>query len=215
MKGRHTEYAYAMTVVIYLMNGASVEVGFDASSTCAELAQRVCKELNMRNINQNGFALYREGRSLKGKLKLSDLVREWEQVEPDIHNNLALTFKRRLFFKNKNRVDDDNMTDLERKMLYYQGKDDIVMGRFPVNEGLSVELTSLQAQIEHGDYVSAISGKGKQIVGDVLRKALPVDMVSGDRFGKVRLCKRQLGVFSSDCFFNLFHRFWPSWRRRL
>jgi hypothetical protein len=45
-------------------------------------------------------------------------------------------------------------TEKEKILLVYQVNEEIIHGRFPLNRDLAVELASLIAQIEHGDFRS-------------------------------------------------------------
>lgn len=184
LTGAHLERPTPMSVVVYLMDGTCLELGFDASSTAAELVRKVNKMADMRPVSLTGFALYREDRSLRHDEKLADKIASWEAHTPDIDVTLALTFKRRLYLPEKNRIGgmNDMVNEKERRLLYCQAKEDIVGGRFPISDDLAIQLAALQAQIDVGDCMSG--GKAHDVT-EPIRNALPRDMVSGDKIKKV------------------------------
>lgn len=64
---------------------------------------------------------------------------------------LFIRFSARLYFKSLAKSE----TEREKILLVYQINEEIIHGRFPLNRDLAVELASLIAQIEFGDFRSA------------------------------------------------------------
>lgn len=61
---------------------------------------------------------------------------------------IQLTYKSRLYWKHSTKFE----TEKERLLLCYQINQQIVQGRFPLSRDLALELASLMAQIDMGDY---------------------------------------------------------------
>lgn len=61
---------------------------------------------------------------------------------------IQLTYKNRLYWKHTVKFE----TEKERLLLCYQTNHQIVQGRFPLSRDLALELASLMAQIDMGDY---------------------------------------------------------------
>uniref|UniRef100_A0A1S4KKL1 PlekhH1, putative n=1 Tax=Ixodes scapularis TaxID=6945 RepID=A0A1S4KKL1_IXOSC len=84
-------------------------------------------------------------------VQLCDVISRWEQALREKHLGkfentrvIKLTYKNRRLLKAE--------TDKERLLTAYHLNEDLVQGRFPLSQELSLELAALMAQIEFGDY---------------------------------------------------------------
>uniref|UniRef100_A0A182N608 Plekhh1 n=1 Tax=Anopheles dirus TaxID=7168 RepID=A0A182N608_9DIPT len=89
--------------------------------------------------------------------QLCDVISKWETALREkgsgkFENSrvIQLTYKNRLYWKHAAKLE----TEKERLLLCYQVNLQVVQGRFPLSRDLALELASLMAQIDMGDYSS-------------------------------------------------------------
>lgn len=71
---------------------------------------------------------------------------------------IQLTYKNRLYWKHTAKLE----TDKEKLLLCYQINQQVIQGRFPLSRDLALELSSLMAQIEMGDFSPDNKGRTSQ-----------------------------------------------------
>lgn len=98
---------------------------------------------------------------LDPQAKLCDVISKWETALREkgsgkFENSrvIQLTYKNRLYWKHSIKLE----TDKEKLLLCYQTNQQIVQGRFPLSRDLALELASLMAQIDIGDYSTEKGG---------------------------------------------------------
>lgn len=157
-------------IPVHMTNGSYQVVSFDGSTTIEEFLDTLSNEIGCRDATANGFTLFSDDpieRDLEHYLdpeaKLCDVISKWETALREkgsgkFENSkvIQLTYKNRLYNKISTRVE----TDKERLLLCYQTNAQIVQGRFPLSRELALELASLMAQIDMGDYVPGAELKG-------------------------------------------------------
>lgn len=136
-------------------------VSFDGSTTIEEFHSTLATEIGCRD-SPNGFCLFSDDpieKDLEHYLdplaKLCDVISKWETALREkgsgkFENSrvIQLTYKNRLYWKHTAKLE----TDKEKLLLCYQINQQVVQGRFPLSRDLALELSSLMAQIEMGDY---------------------------------------------------------------
>lgn len=136
-------------------------ISFDGSTTIDEFHSTLAQEIGCRDSN-NGFCLFSDDpieKELEHYLdplaKLCDVISKWETALREkgsgkFENSrvIQLTYKNRLYWKHSAKLE----TDKEKLLLCYQTNQQVVLGRFPLTRDLALELASLMAQIEMGDY---------------------------------------------------------------
>lgn len=136
-------------------------VSFDGSTTIEEFQSTLAQEIGTRD-STNGFCLFSDDpieKDLEHYLdplaKLCDVISKWETALREKGSGkfentrvIQLTYKNRLYWKHTVKFE----TDKERLLLCYQTNNQIVQGRFPLSRDLALELASLMAQIDMGDY---------------------------------------------------------------
>jgi hypothetical protein len=90
-----------------------------------------------------------EGRSLLDNDNMCDILAEWESFSKSHIQRLVLTFKRRLYFRRKNALESLS-NEVERKLIFHQLNEEIVNGRYPLDEDIMVTFAALQAQVQYG-----------------------------------------------------------------
>ncbi|KAG8443617.1 hypothetical protein GDO86_008966 [Hymenochirus boettgeri] len=210
------------SIPVHFMNGTYQVVGFDASTTVEEFLCTLNQDIGMRKQGQSGFALFTDDPSgkdfehcVQGNLKICDIISKWEQASKeqhpgkcDVSRTVRLTYKNRLSFAVQTRGE----TEKEKLLLMYQTNDKIVNGMFPVNKELALELASLLAQVETGDFERSLQtassqGKSSQAVNQALDKFYPKrykDKCSDEQLKQLqqRLSTRWMslrGHSGSDC----------------
>lgn len=73
-------------------------------------------------------------------------------------------------------------TDKEKLLLSYQTNQQIVQGRFPLSRDLALELASLMAQIDIGDYSSTDKGRNTGGGGSSTNTAISASLQALDKF---------------------------------
>ncbi|XP_077865827.1 pleckstrin homology domain-containing family H member 1-like [Saccoglossus kowalevskii] len=157
-------HSLPMSIPVHVLNASYQVVGFDGQTTVREFIQTLNHHISMRDVKQSGFALFTNDPSGKNiehclqlNVKLCDVISKWERTmietglgggKTEAHKAIRLTYKNRLYFRSNTKTE----TDKEKLLLVYQTNQDIVSGRFPINTELTLELASLLAQIEYGDY---------------------------------------------------------------
>lgn len=148
-------------IPVHMMNGAYQVVSFDGSTTIDEFHSTLASEIGCRETS-NGFCLFSDDpieKELEHYLdplaKLCDVISKWETALREkgsgkFENSrvIQLTYKNRLYWKAAAKLE----TDKERLLLCYQINQQVVQGRFPLTRDLALELSSLMAQIELGDF---------------------------------------------------------------
>lgn len=143
-------------------------VSFDGSTTIEEFQSTLASEIGCREAATNGFCLCSDDpieRDLEHYLdpqaKLCDVIAKWETALREkgsgkFENSrvIQLTYKNRLYWRHAAKLE----TDKEKLLLCYQTSAQIVLGRFPLSRELALELASLMAQIDIGDYAVAALG---------------------------------------------------------
>lgn len=144
-------------------------VSFDGSTTIEEFQSTLSQEIGCRE-GRNGFCLFSDDpiekdfeHYLDPQAKLCDVISKWETALREkgsgkFENSrvIQLTYKNRLYWKHSIKLE----TDKEKLLLSYQTNQQIVQGRFPLSRDLALELASLMAQIDIGDYSSTEKGRG-------------------------------------------------------
>lgn len=150
-------------IPVHMMNGTYQVVSFDGSTTIEEFHSTLTFEIGCRDV-ANGFTLFSDDpiekdleHYLEKNGKLCDIISKWETALREkgsgkFENSrvIQLTYKNRLYWKHTVKLE----TDKERLLLCYQVNQQIVLGRFPLSRDLALELASLMAQIDMGDFSS-------------------------------------------------------------
>ncbi|XP_038607130.1 pleckstrin homology domain-containing family H member 2 isoform X2 [Tachyglossus aculeatus] len=201
-------HSLPFSVPVHFPNGAYQVVGFDASTTVEEFLDTLNLDTGMRKPTQSGFALFTgdpSGRDvehcLQGSVKICDIISKWEQAcrelppgKCDGAKTVRLTYKNRLYFSTQARGE----TDREKLLLSYQTNDQIVLGLFPLDKELALEMAALMAQVEAGDleWPSAAAGpaalaKANQALKQALERFYPKRYRDGCSEEQLRqLCQR-------------------------
>lgn len=149
-------------IPVHMLNGAYQVVSFDGSTTIEEFLCTLSQEIGCRDSSHSGFTLFSDDPIEKDlehfielNAKLCDVISKWETALREkgsgkFENSrvIQLTFKNRLYFRSSAQRE----TDKERLLLCYQINQQVVHGRFPLNRELALELASLMAQIDLGEY---------------------------------------------------------------
>ncbi|XP_065095490.1 uncharacterized protein CG43867 isoform X8 [Ochlerotatus camptorhynchus] len=150
-------------IPVHMMNGTYQVVSFDGSSTIEEFHTTLAQEIGCRD-GTNGFTLFSDDpiekdleHYLDPQAKLCDVISKWETALREkgsgkFENSrvIQLTYKNRLYWKHAAKLE----TEKERLLLSYQINQQVVQGRFPLSRDLALELASLMAQIDMGDYAA-------------------------------------------------------------
>uniref|UniRef100_A0A1I8MRG3 Plekhh1 n=1 Tax=Musca domestica TaxID=7370 RepID=A0A1I8MRG3_MUSDO len=148
-------------IPVHMMNSTYQVVSFDGSTTIEEFQSTLAQEIGTRDAS-NGFCLFSDDpiekdleHYLDPMAKLCDVISKWETALREKGSGkfentrvIQLTYKNRLYWKHTVKFE----TDKERLLLCYQTNSQIVQGRFPLSRDLALELASLMAQIDMGDY---------------------------------------------------------------
>ncbi|XP_046382604.1 uncharacterized protein CG43867 isoform X5 [Ischnura elegans] len=149
-------------IPVHLLNGTYQVVSFDGSTTIEEFLTTLNQEIGCRDVSHSGFTLFSDDPIEKDlehfidpQAKLCDVISKWETALREKGSGkfentrvIQLTFKNRLYWRNGAKME----TDKEKLLLCYQVNQQVVQGRFPLNRELAMELTSLMAQIDFGEY---------------------------------------------------------------
>ncbi|KAM9847591.1 pleckstrin homology domain-containing family H member 2 [Aulostomus maculatus] len=164
-------HSLPFSVPVHFLNNTYQVVSFDASTTVDEFQCRLNQDTGMRKTGLSGFSLYTDdptGRELEhclhqGSIKICDIISKWEQASKEQHTGksentrtVRLTYKNRLYFSVQARGESER----ERLLLAYQTNEAIVVGHFPVNKELALEMAALLAQVEFGDFERPFSAPG-------------------------------------------------------
>lgn len=136
-------------------------ISFDGSSTIQEFQTTLSHEIGSRD-SSNGFCLFSDDpiekdleHYLEPRCKLCDVISKWETVLREKGSGkfentrvIRITYQNRLYWKSSIKYE----TEKEKLLLCYQINNQIVQGRFPLSKDLAIELASLMAQIDMGDY---------------------------------------------------------------
>ncbi|XP_055606387.1 uncharacterized protein CG43867-like isoform X10 [Uranotaenia lowii] len=150
-------------IPVHMMNGTYQVVSFDGSSTIEEFHTALAQEIGCRD-GTNGFTLFSDDpiekdleHYLDPQAKLCDVISKWETALREkgsgkFENSrvIQLTYKNRLYWKHAAKLE----TEKERLLLCYQINQQVVQGRFPLSRDLALELSSLMAQIDMGDFTA-------------------------------------------------------------
>ncbi|XP_053671463.1 uncharacterized protein CG43867 [Anopheles nili] len=150
-------------IPVHMMNTTYQVVSFDGSTTIEEFHCTLAQEIGCRD-STNGFTLFSDDpiekdleHYLDPQAKLCDVISKWETALREkgsgkFENSrvIQLTYKNRLYWKHAAKLE----TEKERLLLCYQVNLQVVQGRFPLSRDLALELASLMAQIDMGDYSS-------------------------------------------------------------
>ncbi|KAJ3610038.1 hypothetical protein NHX12_022132, partial [Muraenolepis orangiensis] len=149
-------HSLPFSIPVHFLNGAYQVVSFDSSTTVEEFHCRLNQDSGVRKTAQSGFSLYTDdptGRDLEhclqGSIKVCDIISKWEQASKEQHTG-------KLYFSPQVRGESER----ERLLLAYQANESILMGHFPVNKELSLEMAALLAQVEFGDFERPFSAAG-------------------------------------------------------
>lgn len=138
-------------------------MSFDGSTTIEEFHSTLAQEIGCRE-STNGFCLFSDDpiekdleHYLDPQAKLCDVISKWETALREkgsgkFENSrvIQLTYKNRLYWKHSIKLE----TDKEKLLLCYQINVQVVQGRFPLSRDLALELASLMAQIDIGDFAA-------------------------------------------------------------
>nr|XP_040229600.2 uncharacterized protein CG43867 isoform X9 [Anopheles coluzzii] len=150
-------------IPVHMMNTTYQVVSFDGSTTIEEFHGTLAQEIGCRDAT-NGFTLFSDDpiekdleHYLDPQAKLCDVISKWETALREkgsgkFENSrvIQLTYKNRLYWKHAAKLE----TEKERLLLCYQVNIQVVQGRFPLSRDLALELASLMAQIDMGDFAS-------------------------------------------------------------
>ncbi|XP_037033139.1 uncharacterized protein CG43867 isoform X4 [Bradysia coprophila] len=150
-------------IPVHMMNGTYQVVSFDGSTTIEEFHSTLAQEIGCRE-STNGFCLFSDDpiekdleHYLDPQAKLCDVISKWETALREkgsgkFENSrvIQLTYKNRLYWKHSIKLE----TDKEKLLLCYQINVQVVQGRFPLSRDLALELASLMAQIDIGDFAA-------------------------------------------------------------
>lgn len=154
-------------IPVHMPNATYQVVSFDGSTTIEEFQSTLASEIGCREAGSNGFCLCSDDpiekdleHYLDPQAKLCDVISKWETALREkgsgkFENSrvIQLTYKNRLYWRHAAKLE----TDKEKLLLCYQTNGQIVLGRFPLSRELALELASLMAQIDIGDYAAASS----------------------------------------------------------
>lgn len=168
-------------IPVHMMNATYQVISFDGSTTIEEFHSTLAQEIGCRD-STNGFTLFSDDpiekdleHYLDPQAKLCDVISKWETALREkgsgkFENSrvIQLTYKNRLYWKHAAKLE----TDKERLLFCYQVNQQVVQGRFPLSRDLALELASLMAQIDMGDFV-AIDGKARTSSLQALDKFYP------------------------------------------
>ncbi|XP_034239350.1 uncharacterized protein CG43867 isoform X3 [Thrips palmi] len=149
-------------IPVHMLNGAYQVVSFDGSTTIEEFLCTLSQEIGCRDSSHSGFTLFSDDPIEKDlehfvelNAKLCDVISKWETALREKGSGkfentrvIQLTFKNRLYYRSSAQRE----TDRERLLLCYQINQQVVQGRFPLNRELALELASLMAQIDVGEF---------------------------------------------------------------
>ncbi|XP_038119888.1 uncharacterized protein CG43867 isoform X4 [Culex quinquefasciatus] len=166
-------------IPVHMMNSTYQVVSFDGSSTIEEFHSTLAQEIGCRD-GTNGFTLFSDDpiekdleHYLDPQAKLCDVISKWETALREkgsgkFENSrvIQLTYKNRLYWKHAAKLE----TEKERLLLCYQINQQVVQGRFPLSRDLALELSSLMAQIDMGDFAA---DKAKTVSLQALDKFYP------------------------------------------
>ncbi|MBN3294204.1 PKHH2 protein, partial [Polypterus senegalus] len=237
-------HSLPFSVPVHFLNGTYQVVGFDASTTVDEFLNTLSQETGMRRLAQGSFALFTYDPSgsglehwLHGNIKICDIISKWEQAskeqnpgKTDSNRTFRLTYKNRLYFSQLARGE----TERERLLLMYQTNEEIILGQFPVNKELALEMAALLTQVEFGDFdhpcattagqVSSQS-KSKQTLKQILDRFYPKQYQEGCSDDQLRQLRQMLiakwtslrGRTASDCvrIYLTVARKWPLFGAKL
>nr|XP_018897764.1 PREDICTED: uncharacterized protein CG43867 isoform X3 [Bemisia tabaci] len=150
------------SIPVHLLNGTYQVIGFDGSTTIEEFLSTLNQEIGCRESCQSGFTLFSDDpiekdleHHLESHTKLCDVISKWETALREKGSGkfentrvIKLVYKNRLYWRNSARTE----TDRERLLLCYQTNQQVIQGRFPLSKELALELASLMAQIDFGEY---------------------------------------------------------------
>ncbi|CAN8023226.1 unnamed protein product, partial [Ixodes persulcatus] len=149
------------SIPVHFLNSTYLVVGFDGSTTVEEFIGTLNAEAGMRDTSQSGFALYSDDPIDKGiehclnlstkKCRISNASTALKTTAFGRRRWTRIASRRascRLCFRQLLKAE----TDKERLLTAYHLNEDLVQGRFPLSQELSLELAALMAQIEFGDY---------------------------------------------------------------
>ncbi|XP_050082258.1 uncharacterized protein CG43867 isoform X3 [Anopheles aquasalis] len=148
-------------IPVHMMNTTYQVVSFDGSTTIEEFHCTLAQEIGCRD-SANGFTLFSDDpiekdleHYLDPQAKLCDVISKWETALREkgsgkFENSrvIQLTYKNRLYWKHAAKLE----TEKERLLFCYQINLQVVQGRFPLSRDLALELSSLMAQIDMGDF---------------------------------------------------------------
>jgi len=174
-------------VPVHMVNDTYNVVGFDGSTTVAELLATLCGDLGVRGLAQSGFTLFSDDpiepgleHCLPQQDKVCDVISRWETALRE-RGSGKFDPKRCVRFTYRNRMswrrNCPGETEKERLLLCYQISNQIVAGRFPLNKELAFELAALMAQIDMGDLGSErgrSSSMGNPNLSEALSRFYPV-----------------------------------------
>ncbi|XP_044728527.1 uncharacterized protein CG43867 isoform X4 [Chrysoperla carnea] len=149
-------------IPVHMLNGAYQVVSFDGSTTIEEFLTTLNQEIGCRESTISGFTLFSDDpiekdleHYLDPQAKLCDVISKWETALREKGSGkfentrvIQLTYKNRLYWRHAAKME----TDRERLLFCYQINQQVVQGRFPINRELALELASLMAQIDFGEY---------------------------------------------------------------
>ncbi|KAL1138524.1 hypothetical protein AAG570_008587 [Ranatra chinensis] len=150
------------SIPVHLLNGTYQVVGFDGSTTIEEFMSTLNQEIGCRESSSSGFTLFSDDPIEKDlehyidpQAKLCDVISKWETALREKGSGkfettrvIQLVYKNRLYWRHSAKME----TDRERLLFCYQTNQQVVLGRFPVNRELALELAALMAQIDFGEY---------------------------------------------------------------
>ncbi|KAK0096586.1 hypothetical protein PV326_005047 [Microctonus aethiopoides] len=195
-------------IPVHFLNGTYQVVSFDGSTTIEEFLHTLNQEIGCRDVHQSGFTLFSDDPIEKDlehfidlQAKLCDIISKWETALREKGSGkfentrvIQLTYKARCYWRLAAKME----TDRERLLLCYQVNQQVVHGKFPLNRDLAIELASLMAQIDFGEYnidKSRGSGPGNNpnhFVLQVLDKFYPIRYRSNITSNQLRELQEKL-----------------------
>ncbi|CAK8692228.1 unnamed protein product [Clavelina lepadiformis] len=229
-------HSLPFSVPVHFADGSYQVVSFDGSTTASEFSNRINVQKGLRHHTTSGFGLFVDDPNMsisaahyvEPSVKLCDAMSTWERVlrqqavvskqsaqsspgEGDVNRSTArFSFLQRLSFKMYQTLE----TQKERPLLVYQIADAMSRDRFPLSRELAVEMTSLLAQLHHGNRQDDIHDQSS--ADNVIRRFYPARYRNKHQTKQLR--ERILehwellhGTASSDCvriFLNIARK-WP------
>ncbi|EGD78675.1 hypothetical protein PTSG_01654 [Salpingoeca rosetta] len=157
------DFAFPMSVTVFLSNDNHYLAGFDAATTFNELVSEVCAALGIRPPEESGFALYMNDPTApddpislctRPRQNVCDALHEWERLFSMARSGLVSMACPTISFRRRFWLDDDevstNAAVVENVLVCYEIAGRIAANAFPLPPADSARIIGQLAQIEFG-----------------------------------------------------------------